>query len=41
MTEKDYYKLHDLNLGDLNYLKIKLEIYNKEKLIKRIKKIND
>ena len=41
MTEKDYYKLHDLNRSDLNYLKVKLEIYNKEKLIKRIKKIND
>ena len=45
MTEKDYFKLKDFDLDNYDYLKVNLEISNKEKLFKKIlvfmlKKIN-
>ena len=39
MTEKDFYKLYDFKLEKINYLKISLEIENKEKFFKRIMKL--
>ena len=36
MTEKDYYKINHYKLKKINYLKVSLEIYNKEKLFKKI-----
>lgn len=41
MTEKDFYKIHKYNLEKMNYLKISLEIFDKDKFIKRVKKIYD
>ena len=41
MTEKDYFKLKNYKLENTNYLKVSLEIENKEKLLKRIYKIYD
>ena len=41
MTEKDYYKIKDFNMSEIKYLKINLEIYQSEKLIKKILKIYD
>ena len=37
MTEKDYFKVKNFNLQNINYLKVSLEIEKKEKLINRIK----
>ena len=37
-TEKDYYRIKHFNLNDIRYLKTKLEIKNKNKLIKNILK---
>ena len=39
MTEKDYYKVKDLKLDNLNFLKVSLEIENLDKLISKIKNI--
>ena len=36
MTEKDYYKINHYKLKKINYLRVSLEIYNKEKLLKKI-----
>ena len=36
MTEKDYYKINHYKLKKINYLKVSLEIYSKEKLLKKI-----
>ena len=41
MTEKDFFKIKHLNLPNFNYLKVELEIGNKDKLIKNILNIND
>ncbi len=41
MTEKDFFKISDFGFTELGYLKVSLIIYNKEKLINRIKKIYD
>ena len=41
MTEKDFFKINDFGFTELSYLKVSLIIYNKEKLIDRIKKIYD
>ena len=41
MTEKDYFKVNDYKLDKLNYLKVKLEIENKEKLFDKIMEFND
>ena len=39
MTEKDFFKIKDFNLRNLNYLKVKLQIEEKEKLLNKIKNI--
>ena len=36
MTEKDYLRIKDYNINNINYLKVKTIIKNKEKLIKEI-----
>ncbi len=41
MTEKDFFKINDFGFTEVNYLKVSLEIHNKEKLIERIKRIYD
>tara|TARA_B100001057_G_scaffold469808_1_gene530494 strand:+ start:4277 stop:5218 length:942 start_codon:yes stop_codon:yes gene_type:complete len=41
MTEKDYFKIKDLNIIEVNYLKISLEIDKKEVLLEKIKKLYD
>ena len=41
MTEKDFYKISDYNLKDIKYLKVSLEIKEKEKLLNKIKKLYD
>jgi tetraacyldisaccharide 4'-kinase len=41
MTEKDYFKIKDFNLSNIKYLKVKLKIAEKEKLLKLIMKIYD
>ena len=41
MTEKDFFKIYKFGLDNINYLKVSLEIINKENLIEKIKKIYD
>ena len=41
MTEKDFFKIKKFKFKNLDYLKVFLEIKEKEKLINRIKKIYD
>jgi len=41
MTEKDYYKIKDYNIDDIDYLNIALEVIEKEKFIKVITKLYD
>ena len=41
MTEKDYFKIKDFNLDKVEYLKVALEINEKEKFIKSITEIYD
>jgi len=41
MTEKDYFKIKDFNLDKVEYLKVALEINEKEKFIKTITSIYD
>ena len=41
MTEKDFFKINTFGLDNINYLKVSLEIINKEKLIDKIKRIYD
>ena len=38
MTEKDFFKLNEFKLENINYLKVSLSINNEEKLIERYKK---
>ena len=38
MTEKDYYKIKDFKLKKINFLKVSLEIHQKEEFLKFIKK---
>tara|TARA_A100001015_G_scaffold5095_1_gene6456 strand:- start:2682 stop:3614 length:933 start_codon:yes stop_codon:yes gene_type:complete len=40
-TEKDYYRIKDYKFDEIKYLKIKVQINNKEKLIDRILKVYD
>ena len=40
-TEKDYFRIKDYNLNEIKYLKIDLEIIEKEKFLKNIFKIYD
>lgn len=39
MTEKDYFKVNKFELDNLNFLKVNLKIYNKKKLINKIKNL--
>ena len=41
MTEKDFYKIKKFNLKKIDYLKVSLEINEKQKLINKIRKIYD
>ena len=41
MTEKDFFKVHNFKIKDLSYLKVKLEIKNREKFFNRLKKFYD
>ncbi len=41
MTEKDFFKINDFNLEKIDFLKVSLEINNKEGLIDKIRNIND
>ena len=41
MTEKDFFKIKDFNLSDINYLKVNLVIEKKEELINQILNIYD
>ena len=41
MTEKDYFKIKDFKIDKIGYLKVSLEINEKDKFIKRINKIYD
>ena len=38
MTEKDFFKVYNFGLSDLNYLKVSLNIINKQNLMNKIKK---
>ena len=40
-TEKDYYRIKDYKFDEIKYLKISVQINNKEKLIDRILKVYD
>ena len=40
MTEKDYYKINDYQLKELDYVKVTLEINQKEKFLNKIRSIN-
>ena len=40
MTEKDYFKINNFNLKNINYLKVSLEI-NKKEILNKINKIYD
>ncbi len=41
MTEKDYFKINKYKLEKINYLKVKLELYEKEKFLNKIKSSYD
>ena len=41
MTEKDYFKIKNYKIDKLKYLKVVLEIKNQEKLLNKIKELND
>ncbi len=41
MTEKDFFKIKDFKLNEINYLKVSLEIHNKDLLINKVKRLND
>ena len=41
MTEKDFYKIKEFNFKEIKYLKVSLQILEKEKLIKLVNDIYD
>ena len=41
MTEKDFFKVSKFKFKDLNFLKVNLKIFNKDKLMQKIKKLHD
>ena len=41
MTEKDYYKVKDFKLSNIEYLKVDLEIFDKENFLKIVKEVYD
>ena len=40
MTEKDFYKVNEYQLKELDYVKVSLEVDKKEKLLNKIRSIN-
>ena len=41
MTEKDYMRIEDFKFNEIDYVKVDLEIINKEKLLSKIMEIYD
>ena len=41
MTEKDFFKMNNFKIRKIDYLRVSLQIYDKEKLINKIKKLYD
>ena len=41
MTEKDYFKIKDFKLNNIDYLQVNLEINLQEKLLSKIIKLYD
>ena len=41
MTEKDYFKIKDFGINEINYLQVELEIKDKNRLIDKIITLND
>ena len=41
MTEKDYFKIKESDIDNVEYLKVSLEITDKEKFIKTIQNLYD
>ena len=41
MTEKDFFKVNNFNLNNINYLRVSLEIPNKKDIINEIKKLGN
>ena len=41
MTEKDYFKINHYKFSKINYLKVSLEIENKQKLFNKINELYD
>ena len=41
MTEKDYYRVKDYNLPEVQYIKVKLEITEKKEFLKKVLKVYD
>ena len=41
MTEKDFFKINNFKIKKIDYLRVSLQIYDKEKLINKIKKLYD
>ena len=39
MTEKDYFKIRNFNIDNINYLKVSLEIHEQQNFIKIINDI--
>ena len=40
-TEKDYFKIKSFNIDEIEYLRVSLEIKEKDKIIKKINKLYD
>ena len=41
MTEKDYFKVKNFDIAEIDYLKVSLEVIERDKFIKTIKKLYD
>ena len=41
MTEKDYYKVKEFNFKEVQYLKVNLEVKNKDRFLREINKLYD
>ena len=40
-TEKDYYKIKDFNINEIDYLKVELEIIKKDEFLQKISNFYD
>ena len=40
-TEKDFFRIKDFKLNQINYLEVELELENKEEFLKKISEIHD